>query len=117
MSDEPEDHAGQAAERRTRQARIAAHASWARTLDPTARTTPGTRAFLDRFDRQVDPDGTLPPEERATRAKHARRAHMLQLAERSAKLRRLRKTHESTKGCHVTDLLVEGQWCSISQRV
>jgi hypothetical protein len=29
------------------------------------RTAAGTKAFLDRFDRQVDPEGVLPAEARA----------------------------------------------------
>ncbi len=75
-------------EQRRRRARIAAHASWANTADRTARTSSGTKAFLDRFERQVDPDGVLPEETRAAMAKHARTAYMLQLAERSAAARR-----------------------------
>jgi hypothetical protein len=31
---------------------------------------------MDRFERQVDPDGLLDPVERAARARHAMRAHM-----------------------------------------
>jgi hypothetical protein len=46
-------------------ARLAAHESWANTADPSARTAPARRALLDRFERQVDPDGGLPPTERA----------------------------------------------------
>jgi hypothetical protein len=53
------------AEQRRRRARIAAHASWANTSDRAARTHAGTAAFLDRFERQVDPDGVLPAEIRA----------------------------------------------------
>jgi hypothetical protein len=77
-------------ERRRRRARIAAHASWANTSDRTARTSAGTKAFLDRFERQVDPEGVLPDEIRAAMAKHARTAYMLQLAEKSAAARRRR---------------------------
>ncbi|SQD97993.1 conserved hypothetical protein [Parafrankia sp. Ea1.12] len=72
-------------------ARIAAHTSWANTTDRTARTAPGRAAFLDRFDRQVDPDGTLKPDERARRAEHARRAYFSALALRSAQARRKRR--------------------------
>jgi hypothetical protein len=46
-------------------ARLAAHESWANTADPSARTAPARRALLDRFERQVDPDGVLSPTERA----------------------------------------------------
>ncbi|UQU67341.1 hypothetical protein COUCH_14200 [Couchioplanes caeruleus] len=42
---------------------------------------------MARFEKQVDPLGVLEPEIRATMAQHARRAYMLQLAERSAKVR------------------------------
>lgn len=72
---------------RIRRARIAAHASWARTADRQGRTAPATTAFLERFEKQVDPSGVLAPEVRAQMAAHARRAYMLQLAERSAKAR------------------------------
>lgn len=77
-------------QQRRRRARIAAHTSWANTSDRTARTSSGTKAFLARFERQVDPDGVLPDEVRTAMAKHARTAYMLQLAERSAAARRRR---------------------------
>ena len=69
-------------------ARIAAEVSWARTRDRPARTRPARETFLKRFEREVDPDGTLPPEERRQRAEHAKRAYMLQLAKRSAASRK-----------------------------
>jgi hypothetical protein len=71
-------------------ARIAAEFSWARTRDRPARTRPARDAFLKRFEKEVDPDGTLPPEERRQRAEHAKRAYMLQLAKRSAAARKAR---------------------------
>jgi hypothetical protein len=64
-------------------ARIAAEVSWARTEDRSARTRPAREAFLKRFEREVDPDGKLPPDERARRANHALRAHMLRLRKRA----------------------------------
>jgi hypothetical protein len=63
-------------------ARIAAEISWARTADRSARTRPARQAFLKRFERQVDPDSKLSPDERAYRAQHALRAYMLQLRNR-----------------------------------
>jgi hypothetical protein len=63
-------------------AKIAAEISWARTQDRSARTRPAREAFLKRFEREVDPDGKLPPDERARRANHALRAHMLRLRKR-----------------------------------
>ncbi len=69
-------------------ASIAAHESWAQTPDRTARTAPARRALMARFERQVDPDGTLPPAERAIRAEHARKAYFARLALKSARARR-----------------------------
>lgn len=73
-------------------ARIAAHTSWANTTDRSARTAPGRAAaraaLLDRFERQVDPDNTLAPAERARRAESARKAYFGRLALRSAQSRR-----------------------------
>lgn len=63
-------------------ARIAAEISWARTTDRSARTRPARQAFLKRFEREVDPDGKLPPDERRLRAEHALRAYMLRLRKR-----------------------------------
>ena len=45
-------------------------------------TAAARRGFLARFDREVDPDSKLPPEERARRAEMALRAHMTQLSYR-----------------------------------
>ena len=71
--------------------RIGAHVSWSRTGDRTARTAPGTKAFMARFEDEVDPDRKLPVAERERRAEHARKAHMQRLALRSAAARRARK--------------------------
>jgi hypothetical protein len=67
---------------------IAAEISWSRTIDRSARTRPAREAFLRRFEREVDPDGTLSPDERHRRAEHAKRAYMLQLAKRAILTRR-----------------------------
>ncbi len=73
---------------RALRARIAAHESWARTEDRTARTANARAAALDRFEKQVDPEGTLPPAERALRAEHKRKAYFTRLALKSAQARR-----------------------------
>jgi hypothetical protein len=70
--------------------RIAAEISWSRTADRSARTRPARKAFLDRFEREVDPNGELPPDERRRRAEHAKRAYMLRLAKRAVAARRAR---------------------------
>jgi hypothetical protein len=83
------------AEERELRARLAAHAMHARN-DSRAVTANARRAFLDRFEREVDPDGLLPVAERLRRAEHAKRAHMLRLALRSARARRMRGTEGSS---------------------
>jgi hypothetical protein len=76
---------------RSLRARLAVHTSWAQTTDRAARAAPARRAALQRFERQVDPDGRLKPAERTRRAEQAMRAHMAGLALRSGQARRRRK--------------------------
>lgn len=76
---------------RSLQARIASNISWATTANRSTRTAPARKAFNERFERQVDPDGVLLPAERARRAENARTAYFQQLALRSARARRARK--------------------------
>jgi len=71
-------------------AQAAAHTSWAHTPDRNARTAPARAALMARFEREVDPDGTLPPQERAKRAESARKAYFLNLSLKSARARRAR---------------------------
>jgi predicted DsbA family dithiol-disulfide isomerase len=73
---------------RTLRARAAAHALHAQGKTTTAAAR---RAFLARFERQVDPERVLAPAERARRAEHARKAYMSDLAARSARSRRQRR--------------------------
>ncbi|MVU77417.1 hypothetical protein GPX89_09170 [Nocardia sp. ET3-3] len=80
------------------QARIAAHASWARTEDRAARTANARRALMDKFERAVDPDGLLTPDERAFRAEHARKEHYLRLSRKSALARRRRNCRNKHNG-------------------
>ena len=67
---------------------IAAEISWSRTVDRSARTRPAREKFLQRFQPEVDPDGTLSVEERRRRAEHAKRAYMLRLAKRAIAVRK-----------------------------
>lgn len=76
---------------RSLRARLAAHRSWANTSDRAARTAPGRQAAMERFETAVDPHGQLDTAERARRAESARKAHMCELAMRSAKARATRK--------------------------
>jgi hypothetical protein len=74
-------------EERRMRSRIAAHRVHAAGKTNTA---PARKAFLDRFEREVDPEGTLSPAERHKRAEHARKAYFTSLALKSAKARRKR---------------------------
>lgn len=69
-------------------ASIAAHESWARTPDRSARTAKARAALMARFEHEADPEGVLAPDERARRAEHLRRAHFQRLALKSAQSRR-----------------------------
>jgi hypothetical protein len=81
-------------EERTLRARAAAHAMHA-AHDPRETTQAAREAFHRSFEEQVDPDGTLPPEERARRVEHARKAFYARLAFESLKSRRLAKAREA----------------------
>jgi hypothetical protein len=72
---------------RVLRARMAAHALHARVQDPAAHTAPARKVFLSRFEREVDPEGILDPQERARRAEHAKKAYFLRLASASSKAR------------------------------
>lgn len=73
---------------RSLRGQIAAHESWARTEDRSARTAKARKAMLDKFEHDVDPDGVLTPAERAKRAESKRKAHFKRLALKSAASRR-----------------------------
>jgi hypothetical protein len=73
---------------RTLRARMAAHASWATTADRKARTAKARQAAMDRFEREVDPNGVLDPVERAKRAESARQAYMTRLSYRASLARK-----------------------------
>lgn len=56
-------------------------------LGGVAMTAPARRGFRQRFEREVDPAGELTHAERSRRASQLMRAHMLRLAESSARSR------------------------------
>lgn len=75
-------------EQRSMRARIAAHALHAQGKTNVKAAHASLQA---RFEREVDPDGRLSPEERAKRAEHARKLYYTQLAYKSARARAARK--------------------------
>lgn len=82
-------HSSLSPEDRSRRARLGASTRWA-TADRHKGTAPARQAFLARFETEVDPEGQLPPDERATRAEHAMRAYFQRMAMDRERKRRAR---------------------------
>jgi hypothetical protein len=82
---------GLTASERVMRARIAANTRWARTEDRSAATRAAREAMEDRYEREVDPEGKLLPQERAKRAENARKAHYQRMQLKSAQARRRKK--------------------------
>lgn len=74
-------------EQRVMRARLGAYAQHAKH-DPKQTTAKARRTFVERFEREVDPDGVLEPTERARRAEAAKRAYYTRLALLSSRARR-----------------------------
>lgn len=77
---------------RSLRARIAAHALHAKG---GTNTRAATEAFLGRFEREVDPNLELPPDERQRRAKHARKAYMSALSLKASRAKTRARPPES----------------------
>jgi hypothetical protein len=82
---------------RSLRARLAAYAMHAQR-DSRETSAPGRAAFLARFEREVDPDGTLDPAERQRRAAQARSVYFTRLSLASAKARRAKRAQPSQGG-------------------
>jgi hypothetical protein len=76
---------------RSKSARIAANSRWARECFRQEALAPARRGLYRRFEREVDPDGVLSPEERAKRVDTAMSTYFTQMALRSAQTRRARR--------------------------
>ena len=89
--------AGQASDNddRVLRARMAAHLLHAQISDEVEHTAPARAAFLSRFEREVDPDGILDPQERARRAEHAKKAYFIKLALASRKARAAKRQRDT----------------------
>jgi hypothetical protein len=94
-SDDAEDEtcsASQLASLRSQQARIAALKRWGHA---DGDTSAAREKFMSRFETEADPDGTLPPEERAIRAARLKSAYFRELAIQSTKGRRAKSRNLS----------------------
>ena len=74
---------------RTLRARLGAYSLHA-THDPRETTAKARATFLRKFEDQVDPAGSLSPQERCRRAEAAKRAYFTKLALRSSQARNKR---------------------------
>lgn len=81
-------------------ASLAARIKWAplTLAERTEATAAARKSFAERWERQVDPDGTLDPAVRAERAAVAKRAHYADLAEKSAEVRRAKAAARKAAG-------------------
>lgn len=73
-------------------ASVAANTRWAFEPDRRAATAAATAGFRAKFEKQVDPDGVLPAEERAKRADNLMRAHMARIRARRRRPRTTTRT-------------------------
>jgi len=85
---------------RSLRARMAAHAMHAKygTSGSRRLARTGQDGLRARFERDVDPRGELPAEERRRRAEHLYRAHMARLTMLSIKARRRNAGGEEVAG-------------------
>lgn len=73
---------------RSQAGRIAALERWAHEPDPTAALAPARSGFRAKFERQVDPTGTMPADELAARVDRLVKAHMTRLSAKASAARR-----------------------------
>lgn len=96
--------------------RIGGLVAWSRN-DADRMVSAAHQGFRRRFERLVDPEGTMDPVERVVRADRARRAHMLTLSAKSAEARRGRKGTPAGKGAEVAKDVAEDRGESDDQRM
>jgi hypothetical protein len=69
-------------------AEMGAHAKWGRERNRSAATAKARAAFTEKLEREVDPEGVLPPELRASMAEHRRQLHMKRMSLAASRARR-----------------------------
>lgn len=67
---------------RSEAAKVASNTRWAMEPDRRRAVAAANAGFRAKFERQVDPDGVLPPQELAKRTDNAIRAHMTRIGSR-----------------------------------
>lgn len=92
-------------EERALVARIAAAERWGRCTDRTAATAPARNGLRAKFAHEIDPDGTLPPDELERRVDDLQRAHMLRMSLKAQAGRR--KAKEATAAAEAAEAELE----------
>jgi hypothetical protein len=72
-------------------AQQAAHTRWSQTPDRAGALAPARRGLLDKFEKQVDPDGKLSAGDRQLLAESARKAFYASMARKSVAARKRNK--------------------------
>jgi hypothetical protein len=90
---------------RSDRARIAANTRWSRlsTAQRLKQTAPGRRAMFAYFEKLVDPDGLLSPEERTKLAENARKAQLASARLKRSKSRKCRQQKDIVGPVPTTD--------------
>jgi hypothetical protein len=76
---------------RSLRGRVGAYTRWANTEDRVKATQPARDGLYAKFEREVDPEGKLTPQERTKRAEYARKAYYQRLSMKSVQARQRRK--------------------------
>jgi hypothetical protein len=76
---------GESPVERSLHAQAASLTYWSQVTDRRAATRPGREGLTRKWEREIDPDGTLPPEELARRVELRRKAHMANMSRLAAK--------------------------------
>lgn len=71
--------------------RIGAHERWAREPDRKAATAPARKGLEAKWAKEVDPNGTMRPDELARRIESKRKAHMARMTAAAAAARRQKR--------------------------
>lgn len=78
-------------EQRSMRSRLGAHAKWAQTEDRTAATEKLRRGFIEKLEREVDPDGSMDPAKRARLVENKRKEHYARMSLASSRARAKRR--------------------------
>lgn len=88
--------------------KLAAAERWGHEPDRVAATAPARAGLRAKFEREADPDGSLPVGERARRADSLMKAHMLRMSLRAKASRRKAAEHTAVADAAEAELTGSG---------